>query len=111
MFGLIFSSLASDLYSLDAAVPALINIPINMITIPNPPIHCSKLLRNNIDLGKISTFTKKVIPLPVHADIFSKSASTKGIFNEMAMIVAPISEAHNHAKDDISIPCFSLSFW
>ena len=77
MFGFIFSSLASDLYSLDAAVPDLINIPINMITIPKPPIHCSKLLKNKIDLGNISTFTKNVIPLPVHADIFSKRASTK----------------------------------
>ena len=109
MFGLIFSSLASDLYNLDAAVPDLIRIPINIITIPNPPIHCSILLKNKMDLGKISTFTKKVIPLPVHADMFSKSASTKWISNERAMIEAPINEAHSHAKDDISIPCFSLS--
>ena len=109
MFGLIFSSLASDLYNLDAAVPARIRIPINIITIPNPPTHCSRLLKNRMDLGNTSTFTKKVIPLPVHADMFSKMASTKGMPNERTMIEAPIREAHSHAKDDISIPCLSLS--
>ena len=108
MFGLIFSSLASDLYNLAAAVPDLIKIPINMITIPNPPSHCSKLLKNRMDLGKISTFIKKVIPLPVHADMFSNTASMKGMPNERTMIDAPIIEAHSQAKEDISIPCFSL---
>ena len=110
MLGLIFSSLASDLYNLAAAVPDLISIPMNMITTPRPPTHCSRLLRNSIEYGRTSTFTKNVIPLPVHADMFSKRASTKCMCRQAIIITAPIRVAHSHAKDDMNIPCFSLRF-
>lgn len=72
MFGLILSSLASDLYNLKAEVPGLMRRLIKMITTPNPPTHCSRLLKNSIDLGRDSTSANMVNPLPVHAEMFSK---------------------------------------
>ena len=75
-----FSSLASDLYSRAAEVPDLMRTVTKMTTTPKPPIHCSRLLKNKIEYGRISTSAKRVSPLPVHADMFSKNASMNGAF-------------------------------
>ena len=109
IFGLILSSLASDLYNLNAEVPGLMSMLIKITTTPKPPIHCSKALKNRIAYGKDSTSLKMVNPLPVHAEMFSKKASKKDMSNMSIIMIAASSPAHSHAMLVIIIPCFSLS--
>ena len=109
MFGLILSSLASDLYNLNADVPGLMRRLMKIITTPNPPIHCSRLLKNSIDLGKISTSLNMVNPLPVHAEMFSKKASINEMSNISIIMIAPTNPAHSQATLDMNMLCLNLS--
>ena len=109
MFGFNFSSLASDLYNLNAEVPGLMSMLIKIITTPSPPIHCSRLLKKRMDLGRDSTSLNRVNPLPVHAEIFSKKASRKDMSNISIIMVAATNPAHSQATLDIIIPCLNLS--
>ena len=109
IFGFILSSLASDLYSLNAEVPGLMSTLIKIITTPRPPTHCSKLLKNSIDIGKDSTSLIMVNPLPVHAEMFSKKASMNDMSNISIMINAATNPAHSHVRLDMSILCLNLS--
>ena len=109
MFGLILSSLASDLYSLNAEVPGLIRRLMKMITTPNPPIHCSRLLKNRMDIGSDSTSLNMVNPLPVHAEMFSKKASINDMSNISIIMIAPTNPAHSQATLDMNMLCLNLS--
>ena len=109
MFGFIFSSLASDLYNLNAEVPGFIRMAIKIITTPSPPIHCSKLLKNSIDIGKDSTSLNSVSPLPVHAEMFSKKASMNEMSKTSIIIIAATNPAHSQDMLEMSIPCLFLS--
>ena len=51
-----------------------------------------------------------VIPVPVNAEMLSKTPSTIGMFVDNVKTIPPIILAHNHAKDEIIIPCLSRIF-
>ena len=61
--------------------------------------------------GSISTFPNIVIPVPVKADMLSKTPSIIGIPVEKVKTSPPIKLAQSHAKDDIIIPCFKRMFF
>ena len=52
-----------------------------------------------------------VIPVPVKADMLSKTASIIGMFVASINTIPPIILAHNHANEDNIIPCLSLIFF
>ena len=73
--GLSWSSRASEWYNVYDVVPDFITKDIIITIIPKPPIHCCNALKNNMLCGKDSTSLYIVIPLPVKADMLSKTES------------------------------------
>ena len=109
--GLICSSRASDLYNFVDTEPPLLKTPITITITPKPPIHCSKALKNSILCGSISTLPNMVIPVPVNADILSKIPSINGIGVAIVKTSPPITPAHNHANEEMIIPCLRRIFF
>ena len=110
MLGFMRSSRASEWYSFDETEPGFVKTAMTITTTPNPPTHCSKALKNSMLCGRISTSINMVIPVPVKADMLSKTPSRTGMWVANVKTNPPIRLAHSHANADIIIPCLKRIF-
>jgi hypothetical protein len=87
-------------------------IIITSTIIPNPPIHCVRLLQKRIDFGSDSTSAKIVEPVVENPDADSKKASKKEVMDPLKIYGnMPKNVRANHDKVTAIIPSLLVVCW